>query len=349
MSVGGRLRFAVVGLGFGAIHARVLDELAEVELVALCDADAGRLQETARGRGARTYTDYAVLFNKEQLDAAVIALPARLHVEAGLTALAAGCALLVEKPLAPSLPAASRLVAAAAAAGVALMPGHIERFNPAVGELVRRVRAGAIGRVLHMSARRMAPIVVRSEQDVNVVHDSALHDIDVMRLVAGAEVSQVYAESHAGLRTRFEDSVSAVLRFGNDGPVGSIEVNWLSARPLRDLTVMGEAGVLTLDYTAQTLALHSVKESSPRFSGRRGWSTATDDDAGAVLSIAVAPREPLVEELTAFVAALRDGSPLPVAPADGLAAVAIADALSESARSGRPARPEAVEGSGRRR
>jgi predicted dehydrogenase len=254
----------------------------------------------------------------------------------------AGVAVLVEKPLASSWDEGRGLVLAAARAGVPLMAGHIERFNPAVGELARRVRAGDVGRVLHLTARRMAPIGPRT-QDVNIVHDSALHDIDVMRYVLGAEVESVLAEAQTGVIQPFEDSIIGLLRFsaqdGMPGAIGCLDVNWLSPRRVRDLTVLGDEGLFALDYAAQTLDYYPPAQSASRQGSTPLWSAPASRPSAAAVSIPVVPQEPLAAELSAFVAALRDGSEMPVTGADALAALAIADALTLSARTGRPVTP----------
>ena len=338
MSSASDLRVGVVGLGFGAVHARVLGELDGVRLAAVCDTNAERLATVAQGRDLATYVDHVAMLERERLDAVIVAVPATLHAQVALAAIGAGCAVLVEKPLAPSLAEGACLVEAAAAAGVALMAGHIERFNPAVQALARLVHAGEIGRVLQLTARRMGPIIVRA-QDVNVVHDSALHDIDVMRYVVAAEVETAFAQAQTGLLPPFEDSIFGVLRFAGDGgpgPIASLDVNWRAPRRVRDLTVLGENGLLVLDYAAQTLDLYRGEGAWTRPAASPGWSPA---NGGEGMRIAVTPAEPLRQELAAFVAALRDGAPMPVSGDDALAALAIADALAESARTGLPVRP----------
>jgi predicted dehydrogenase len=329
------LAVGVIGLGFGANHARVLSGLPGVRLAAVCDLDERRLAAVAR-EGLAGYTDYEAMLRTEKLDAAVVAVPASLHEPVALAVIDAGCAVLVEKPLAPTLREAQRIVEATRAAGVTLMAGHIERFNPAVQELARRVQAGEVGRVLQLTARRMGPIVVRS-QDVNVVHDTALHDIDVMRFILGAGVSRVYAEARFDRQLPFEDGILALLRFTDEaGAFGSLDVNWLAPIVIRDLTVRGETGMFMLDFAAQTLVLYSAGPTVER-SPSRGWSPSLETLAPA--PIPVEPREPLVAELSAFVSALREGSEPPVTAGDALAAVAICDALTESARSGLPVTP----------
>jgi predicted dehydrogenase len=326
------LRAGVIGLGFGANHARILGELAGVCLAAVADADPERCAPF-EAAGARAYSDSASMLAAERLDAVVVALPAHLHVAAGCAAIATGAAVLVEKPLAPSYADAKRLVDAARSAGIILMPGHIERFNPAVIELDRRVKDGQLGRVLQVTARRMSAMRAGPHgsrlppTDVNVVHDSAIHDIDAARCILGLEVESVYGIGHAGVVTGAEDSISAVLQFGASqglpAPVMSLDVNWLAPRRVRDLTVLGERGMFHLDYAAQSLALYRPAGEEPE-------------------QLAVEGRDQLEAELEAFVAAVRDGARLPVTPEDGLAAVAIADAITRSARSGEPVSLTAV-------
>jgi UDP-N-acetylglucosamine 3-dehydrogenase len=350
--VSGELRFGVVGLGFGANHARILGEMPGVRLVAVADRDAERLVQFATA-GVGTYEDHASMLRSERLDAVVVAVPAGQHSKVSLAAIEAGCALLVEKPLAPAYDEAMRIVEAAERRGVALMPGHIERFNPALQELVRRVQAGEIGRVLQLSARRMSSTRAGVHgsrlppTDVNVVHDSAIHDIDAIRAVLGLEVESVQAVAQSGIVTLSEDGISALLRFSSpDGRVGVrstapealhtrggvgetpnaiLDVNWLSPHRVRELSVLGEHGMFLLDYAAQTLMLH-----------RQG------EDAHSI-PVTPAPRAELKAELRAFVDSLHEVATLPVSARDGLIAVAVADAITQSARTGKMVHVEAMQ------
>jgi UDP-N-acetylglucosamine 3-dehydrogenase len=331
------LAVGVIGLGFGANHARVLDELGGVRLAAICDRDKGRLTAAAKDREATSYSDYETMLREEKLDAVVVAVPEKLHGPVATAAIEAGCAVLVEKPLAPTYEEAALLVQTAAAKGVPLMAGHIERFNPAVQELRRRVQEGQVGQVLNLAARRTAPRRQRT-QDVNVIHDSALHDIDAMRYVLGGEVESVFAMAQSGVRLPFEDSLAGVLRFvatdEGAGAVGSLEVNWLSPLRIRELTVLGTKGILALDYAAQTLEFH---EASTRPVGApRDWSTESSHLRDPNAQIPIRRREQLAEELAAFVEAVRDRKPMPVSGEDALQTLAVADALTQSARTGQP-------------
>jgi predicted dehydrogenase len=247
--------------------------------------------------------------------------------------------VLVEKPLAPSLDAGRRIVKAAADARITLMPGHIERFNPAIQELVRRVRGGGAGRVLQMTARRTSAMRV-PPADVNVVHDSALHDIDAMRFVLGAEVREVYASGLGGIVADGENAILAQLKFEPENglvALGNLEVNWLSPRRLRDLAVLCEKGLFVVDYALQTLDFYPAPQG--RSGPVQGWEASRASGASEVEHIFVEPQEQLALEIGAFVSAVREGRAPQVKPEDGLAALAIADAVTESARSGRVVRP----------
>jgi predicted dehydrogenase len=333
---------AVVGLGFGRNHARVFHELQGVRLAAICDRDQERLAEVARGRNLKTYTDHLEMLEQERLDAVIVAVPTRLHAVVAGDAIAAGCAVMVEKPIASTLDEGRRLVEQAEAARVPLMHGHIERFNPAVQELKRRLDAGEAGRIIQVTTRRLAYFVDRPRDfDVGVVHDLAFHDIDVMRLLTGAEVERLYAETLTGIRTPFEDSLNGTLRFHGEEPgsgvIGTLEVNRLSARVVRELSVLGTGGEFVLDYRAQSLEFRPAQALRADTASKQEGPIVRlqGDDPHAPIAIEVQHHEPLLAELSAFVDAVRAGGPMPVSNRDALAALEIADALTESGRSGR--------------
>jgi predicted dehydrogenase len=252
-----------------------------------------------------------------------------------------GAAVMVEKPIASTLDEGRRLVAQAEAAGVHLMHGHIERFNPAVQELKRRLDAGEAGRIIQMTTRRLAYFVDRPRDfDVGVVHDLAFHDIDVMRLLTGAEVERAYAETLTNIRTPFEDSLNGTLRFSasepGNGVIGTLEVNRLSARIVRELSVLGTGGEFVLDYRAQSLEFRPAQALQADAMPRQEAPIVRLQGAnpGAPIAIEVEHREPLLAELSAFVDAVRDGTSMPVSNQDALAALEIGDALVQSGRTG---------------
>lgn len=323
------LRVAVIGLGFmGRNHLRGYGELEEVEVVAVADPDETVLERAVRGHQVRPYRDYRRLLEREELDAVSIAVPTGLHREVALAAIEAGVHVLIEKPIAGTVEEGMEIAAAARCRGVKAAVGHVERFNPGLAEMKRQLAAGTIGRVHQVQARRVGPLQSRV-RDVGVVHDLATHDLDVMRYLLGEEVVRLYAHTRSGLVTPYEDALLAVLEL-ESGVSALLDVNWLSPLKVRQLTVLGERGVLTLDYINQELFLYQGTAQPG------GWAepAALQLTAEEVRRVHVRKQEPLLAELAAFAGAvLRDGEP-PVSCEDAIAALHLAELLAESGRTG---------------
>lgn len=315
---------AVIGLGgMGTHHVRTYRDLEGARLAGLADPDPARREAAALlAPGVPVFASYATLLAETQPAAVSVVVPTLLHVEAALAALTAGAHVLVEKPIAGNLADGAMIVRSAAAAGRLLMVGHVERFNPAVRELKRRLDAGDLGRVYQIRAQRVGPFPARI-RDVGVVHDLAPHDIDVMRYLLGDEVERVYAETGQRLHTEHEDMLAGTLRF-RSGVIGILEVNWLTPEKVRRLRVQGERGAYELDYVAQTLDLLASRADAAPSPPQRVWPPAGSS-----------PEEPLRVELAAFLDAIRTGGPSPMPGADGLAALDIAAKLVESGAEGR--------------
>jgi predicted dehydrogenase len=311
----------------GANHVRVFGELPEAELGAVADIDEARLRQASQGRSARAYGDYRELLATERLDAVSIAVPTRLHLDVALACVDRGVPVLVEKPLAASLDEEERLRSAAEAGHVPLMVGHVERFNPAVRELQRRLSAGELGRVLQLRARRVGPFY-RRERDVGVVHDLATHDIDIFHHLLGCEVEHVRAETQRGLRTEYEDALVGLLRF-EDGAVGVLEVNWLTPIKVRELTVLGERGMFVVDYLTQTLSFYSSHMGDAPDRGEVRPEPTTFPGPGEA---------PLRAELSAFLRAASGLEPPPVDASEAIAAMRVAEARVEAADLGEAVR-----------
>ncbi len=319
----------------GRNHARVYGEIEGVELAALADTDPARLAEVGNVSG---YRDFKRMLAEERLDVVSVAVPTGLHLEVALAAIERGTAVLVEKPIAGSVEEGRRMVEAAREADVLLTVGHVERFNPAVRELKRRLDLGELGRVYQVHARRIGPFPQRT-RDVGVVRDLATHDIDVMRYLVGSEVERVYAEIEQKVSTEHEDTLSGTLRFAS-GVVGVLDVNWLAPVKVRELTLLGERGMFVVDYLGQELRLYAREAGGlPQASwspGRAGAPGApAGAAAGAATMITVEKKEPLRAELEAFVESVAAGSPPAMDAADALAAVEVAEKLVESGQTGR--------------
>ena len=328
------LRAAVIGLGaMGTNHARVYGKIDGVELAAVADVDPARVEQATSGRGAHGYNDYRRLLDEERIDLVSVAVPTRSHLDVAAEVIARGVPLLVEKPLAGTLDEGRRIVELARGAHVMLTAGHIERFNPAVIELKRRLQGGELGRVFQVHARRVGPFPERV-RDVGVVLDLAPHDIDVMRFLLGSEITRVHAETEQRISTEHEDMLIGMLRFAN-GVVGVLDVNWLTPVKIRELSVLGERGMFVVDYLARDLTFFE-NNAARQGAQPADWAARhlKGVSEGPVHAIAIEKREPLRVELEAFARAVRGGTPPAVSPEDALAAIAVSEALVRSASSG---------------
>ena len=322
-----KLRVGVIGVGsIGFNHARVLSELGDVELAAVVDVNERAAQAIAHRYRVHAYTDYVRMLDGEQLDAVTIAVPTNNHLEVALEAIQRGIPLLIEKPIASTVEEGRQLVAAAEARCVLLMVGHIERFNPSVTALKAHLADGELGRVFQIDAHRQGPFPDRV-RDVGVVIDLAVHDLDVMRYVSGAEITRVYAETERHIHSVREDLVCALTRM-SDGTIGTLTINWLTPTKIRELYVTGERGMFRLDYLTQDLFFfENALASGPKWETIRVLRGVSE---GRMIRHVIVKKEPLRAELEAFCAAVLAKAPAPVSGADGLKALELAQALVAS-------------------
>lgn len=331
------MRAAVIGVGaMGRNHARVYQEIPDVELVAVVDSDSTLAQETARLRGGCAYTDYRLMLEKMQPDMVTVAVPTHVHFRVVLDALEAGCHVLVEKPIAATLEEGQQMIERAAGLSRILAVGHIERYNPAVTELKRRLDAGELGGIFQVHARRLGPFPARV-RDVGVVVDLAPHDLDIMRYLTGKEVARLYAETEQEIHTAHEDLFSGLIRF-EDGVLGILNINWLTPTKVREVTVTGQRGMFLANLLTQDLYFYENEEA-----GGLDWnhlSLLRGVGEGEMVRLRLRRREPLRVELEAFVATAKGEPGAVVSGSDGLIALKLAQAL---VRSGQEHRVIAVE------
>lgn len=324
------IRTVVIGLGsMGTNHVRIQSDLAGVELVGAADPRASVRAKKEAKYGMPVFEDYRRMLDELKPDAVIAAVPTDMHADVSIEALERGCHVMVEKPIAPSIADAERMIAAAKKADRLLMVGHIERFNPAVVEIARRVRLGELGKIFQLHARRLSPFPGRI-QDVGVTLDLATHDIDAMHMITGETPVRVFGETARQAHETQEDMVSGTLRFPS-GPIGVLDVNWLSPKKLRQLSVTGEGGVYLADYLTQDVywykngQLNTSWEPATRFSG------AVEGDE---IKTYMPKKEPLKIEHEEFVRAVSEGLSSPCSGEDGLAALRVALALVQSGESG---------------
>ena len=214
------------------------------------DSDAARAAESAALYHAEALSDFRQLPGK--VDAAIVAVPTTSHEAVAAALLAAGIDVLVEKPIAPDMDSAGRMVEAAERHGRILQVGHLERFNPAVVELERRATLP-----LFFEIHRLNVFSPRS-LDVDVVLDLMIHDVDIVLALAQAEPQEIRA---AGIRILSQkvDIANVRLLFPN-GCVANLTASRVSTERVRKLRLFQPRQYLSLDYGRQDLAVFSVGE-----------------------------------------------------------------------------------------
>ena len=326
------IRTAVIGAGaMGRHHTRLYQDLPGSQLMAVADADESAGKLIAERHGARYYSDYLKMFDAEQPQAVSIAVPTTLHREVAEAALRQGIHVLIEKPIAATVDDGQTIIDLAHNQGVICMVGHVERFNPAVVELKRRLDQGELGRIFQIVACRKGPFPVRI-RDVGVVIDLAAHDLDVMWYLTGSEVTRVYAETARQVHVSHEDMLSGLLRFV-DGTVGVLDINWLTPTKLRELSVIGERGMFQVNYLTQDLFFFENAQAD------EVWDTLSilrGVAEGRMIRHVVAKREPLRTELETFLAAVRGQKVTIVSGEDGLRALRQAQAIVQSGLENHP-------------
>ena len=226
----------------------MVHESERAELSAVVDIDSARAAETAALYQSQPFTSAREISGK--VDAAIVSVPTTAHESVGCALLEAGADVLVEKPIAPDLAAAGRLVEAAERNGRILQVGHLERFNPAVIELERRATLP-----LFFEVHRLNLFSPRS-LDVDVVLDLMIHDVDIVLALTQAEPQEIRA---AGIRILSEkvDIANVRLLFPN-GCVANLTASRVSTERVRKLRLFQPQQYLSLDYGRQDLMIFSV-------------------------------------------------------------------------------------------
>jgi predicted dehydrogenase len=319
------LRAGLIGLGqMGRHHARVLGSLPEVELVGVVEPNPLNERDAALLPIVPTLDDLLRI----GVDLAVVAVPTAAHEAVALRLAAAGVHALIEKPVAPDVEAARRIAAAFEAAGLVVCVGHIERYNPALQEMRRRLSNGELGEIYQIATRRQGPFPSRIA-DVGVVLDLATHDVDLTAWVAKRRYATLAARTAHRSGRQFEDLVAAVGTL-EGGIVVNHLVNWLSPLKERVTVVTGERGTLLADTISADLTFYANGLAPVAWDTLASFRGVVQGD---VTRYAIAKREPLLVELESFRDAVLGRSSRIVTIADATDTVEVAEALLNAAAS----------------
>lgn len=334
-----RMRAGVVGVGhMGQYHTLVFAELWDVDLVGVVDVDADRAEKVARHYDTRTFADHRDLIGR--VDVVSVAVPTEQHFKVARDLLEAGIAVLVEKPLAPTLDEARELFAVARRAGTILHVGHVERFNGAVQELKK-----IVDRPILIESRRLGPFVPRVQKD-SVVMDLMIHDIDMVLTLVDSPPQRLSAFG-ASVQSPVTDVANVQINFAS-GTIATITASRATEEKIRTLAVTQPDAYILLDYAEQDIEIH--RRAAQEYTLNR--ESIRYKQASFVERVFVHKDNPLKLEILHLIRAARragGGERVELAESDDLRSLAVALEIDRMIQDGRSETtlPETLPWSGR--
>jgi len=337
-----QVQIAVVGAGLiGRQHLRLITSDALCRLVAVVDP-AAEAADLARSYGVPWFADLDQMLAAVSPAGAIVATPTALHGEHGMKLLAAGIPVLIEKPIAHDLQSAEQLVVAAERSNVPLLVGHHRRYS----DFIRRARAvivdGTLGRLVSINALTwfLKPTEYfraawRRKDGGGPVLINAIHTIDDMRTLTGAEIVTIQAQLSSATRGfEVEDSAAVLLEFSN-GVLGTMSISDTVASPWN--WEMTSAENAAYPRTSEACYLIGGTTASLSVPDLRLWRHAQPSWMSPIMSSSLdrSSEDPLVRQLQHFRQVIRREVSALVGGRDAMATLAATLAISHAARAGR--------------
>jgi predicted dehydrogenase len=298
------MKVGVVGTGYlGRLHARVLTEMPEAEVVGFVETADDIAADISSSLKLRRFACVAEL--AREIDCAVVATPTVVHAEVAAELIAAGCDVLVEKPITATVDEARRLIDLAAKHDRLIQVGHVERYNPAimaVADLVRNTRYIECERIGVFSGRSL---------DIDVLLDLTIHDLNLVLSLLRRSVTEIRAVGVPVLTSKV-DMTNVRLELDN-GAVANLTASRVSQDRVRKQRFFGSDFYISVDTKEQEVKGYRLRAKSIE-----------------PLQISVNKKEPLRAELEAFLDCVRDRKRPLVTGEDGLEAVALAHRVARA-------------------
>jgi len=302
-----RIKVGLAGCGYwGSKHLRVLNELPECDLTALCEPSAANLDKVSKAFLPEFITDDFDEMLETDIDAVVIAAPARLHYPLAKAALLKGKHVLTEKPFATTSEHALDLAQLATARGLTVMVGHTYVFHPAVQYLKELVKSGDLGDLLYVHTARLNFGLL--QPDVDVLWDLAPHDLSILAYLLDDEPMVAGARGAARINPNLAEVAHLDLEF-MDGLFAHIHVSWLEPVKVRRITIIGSEKTVVYDDVApaEMIRIYNKSITLGERIGETGFAPPTYND-GEITVPFVKPDEPLKLEDGHFMDCIRTGA-----------------------------------------
>ncbi len=322
-----KVRIGIIGLGnMGLNHLRVYLNNPSVLIVAICDVDENNLERASSFcKNAATYTSYKEMLEKEHFNGVSIVVPTAFHKDVAIAAAHHKIPLLLEKPMAQNTQEAMQILEVLKNSNTPCLLGHIERFNPSVTLLKKKLDEKTLGKIYSIFINRIGPFPIQSVS-TDIIKELAIHDLDVLRYLFPCSPARIYALQQNNITTPHSDILSCLIQL-EDGIIASINVNWVSPTKKRELFITGEKGILHLDYIKQEL--YHYKQPTQKY-------PYTDDIMfkrleGEVVKFEIDKKEPLVLEIQHFIDMIINNVQPFVSAEDGLIVLTLAQKISSIA------------------
>ncbi len=313
--MGKHIRIGVVGVGhLGEYHVQKYCAMKDVNLVGVVDTNTGRAAEIAQRYDTRVYESLEEILG--QVDAVSLAVPTESHFFVAREVLSRGVHLLIEKPITYDESDANRLIKIAGENELVLQVGHVERFNPAVMKM-----ESLLTTPIFIESHRMNLFTVRGT-DVDVVLDLMIHDLDIILHMVPSEVREVHAVGMSVV-TQKTDIANVRIIFEN-GTVANLTASRVSNQPLRKIRIFQPDACISVNCYKKEVSVTRLDDSSTK----EGFPQIVSS------KMKYPDADPLFDQLTAFVHAVRTDTEPVVTGQDGCAALRIALAIIDQIKNG---------------
>ena len=316
------VRVGVIGTGvMGERHCRVCANLPRVQLGGVADLDAERGRMVADRYDTRYFDDVEDL--ARDVDGVIISTTTPAHYALADTCLRHGCHVMLEKPMTDTTEQAERLVELAAARGLVLQVGYIERFNPAYTEL-KHVTEGM--ELIGINIRRLSSFDA-SNKDVDVIRDLMIHDLDLVTSYVNLDIEEINAWGRSVSSGQTDHAVATI--FFKDGPIATLAASRVTEQKVRQIEVTAKGAYVEADLLNKSVMVH--RRTLPRYLDV--GSTTQYRQESVIEKIFVPSAEPLMLELKHFADCVMENKPSQVPGTDGLRALELAEIVTAKVHS----------------
>lgn len=275
------LKVGLIGLGaMGRNHARVLNKLPGVRLVAAYDTAADRTKAVNTSILLQSIQQ----FKTKNLDYCVIAVPTIYHADVALPIINMGINVLIEKPISHDITSAIQIQQALKNNQLLGAVGQIERYNPALIKAKQLVQQGLLGHIYQVSTTRQNACP-KSITYTGVVDDLATHDIDLTIWLTQLKYQQITAITAHALGSKHEDIASITAQM-QQGIIANHNINRLNPHKIRQTHIVGQQGCLIADTLNTQLSFYPNKPQ--------------DNQSNQIIHYQLDHQQPLISEHQAF-------------------------------------------------